>query len=209
MVLSPVCKIGGGCCSPLCGDATSSKSFGVHTIQSGWNFMGDFKPIMLNCDMLDLNRFNPPYNVRSGTRIRIPCSTDMMMFKRWYIVSGIADVWWQQPIWRGWMVWRVICFWLGAVTSFAWSAEEFRFSFFRCGCKIQCEKFACGISSRCRSSGFCSVRKTWTCSLSQTRSDSCQKFLPVLSPDKSGQSFLISPVSGRVVSSFGAKRWVA
>lgn len=95
MVLSSGCtQSGGGVAVHRYGDATSSKSFGVHTIQSGETLWAISQAYHVELrDMLDLNRFNPPYNVRSGTRIRIPAprTYDVQKGDTLYRVSRMFD----------------------------------------------------------------------------------------------------------------------
>ncbi|MDD3021346.1 MAG: LysM peptidoglycan-binding domain-containing M23 family metallopeptidase [Alphaproteobacteria bacterium] len=51
----------------------TAKSLGIHTIQDGETLWGISQAYRVELrDLLDLNHLNPPYNIRTGTRIRIP-----------------------------------------------------------------------------------------------------------------------------------------
>ncbi|MDY0028791.1 MAG: peptidoglycan DD-metalloendopeptidase family protein [Pseudobdellovibrionaceae bacterium] len=73
IVVSSCAQSGGGVAVHQYGEAAHSKDFGVHTIQSGETLYGIAQSYRVELrDLLDLNNLLPPYNVKAGTRVRIP-----------------------------------------------------------------------------------------------------------------------------------------
>lgn len=73
VVLSGCTQSGGGVAVHRYGDSGQKSGYGVHTIQNGETLWAVSQAYQVELrDLLDLNHLNPPYNIRSGTRIRIP-----------------------------------------------------------------------------------------------------------------------------------------
>lgn len=71
------------------------KVFGQHTIQSGETLWGISQAYQVELrDLLDLNHLRPPYNIRAGTRLQIPAPRTYAVQKgdTLYRVSRIFDI---------------------------------------------------------------------------------------------------------------------
>ncbi len=73
IVVSSCAQSGGGVAVHQYGESVHNKDFGIHTIQSGETLYGVAQSYRVELrDLLDLNNLRPPYNVKAGTRVRIP-----------------------------------------------------------------------------------------------------------------------------------------